>query len=771
VLLEALEANPGRGDQVGAVLNHLGIAAQRRGERELAADYYRRSLALFEEEGKRDSAARVLSNQAVLSLEAGDHAAALATFRRALALSEEIGDREAVAETWRNLGLAHEAEGRLDEARAAVLQSLELARAGSFREEIAESLGALAGLALAESKPAAALEVADEAAALAVAIGRREIFWHARTLAGRSHAELGRPQQAREALREAILGIEAMRIDQPGGLESEGILATRLEPYYGLVELEVEAGDPLAALAAGERARARRLLDVLRRSRAVAGEGRSPEEQAGDEALREELARANQALFLARQQSGSAPAAVDARREEVEKARLALRSFRADLQARHPELRTVPEAPSEPSIASLAALASGSATLVLSFAVLDEQSYLLALSVPPGDEAPGVRPITLPVGREGLRRRVEDLHGRLARRDLGFEAAARELYDLLLSPVEEELRGGLRLVIVPDGPLWNLPFQALKDAGSSYLLDRHAISYAPSLAVLQEILGRPAGTGAAAGSPHGAAAPREPVLAIGNPALSSSSPANLAVAARRGRPLAPLPDAEAEVREISRLYADRHGRVLIGAEASESRVKAAAPGFGLLHFATHGVLEDASPLYSHLVLAQEAAGGTEDGLLEAWEVLELRLEADLVVLSACQTARGVVGEGEGLIGLAWAFLAAGSRSVVASQWEVDSAATRALMVEFHRRLVAGEPKAEALQGAARHLAAQAAYRHPFYWAGFVLVGEGAGSLPPGGRAAPAAGGADTTPGGPEAGLRSGEEPRSQGETVIEPSLE
>jgi CHAT domain-containing protein len=128
------------------------------------------------------------------------------------------------------------------------------------------------------------------------------------------------------------------------------------------------------------------------------------------------------------------------------------------------------------------------------------------------------------------------------------------------------------------------------------------------------------------------------------------------------------------------------------------------------------------------VLAPGGPDQGEDGLLEAWEILDLKLDADLVVLSACQTAQGGIGDGEGLIGLTWAFLAAGSRSVVASQWPVDSAASRAFMVRFHQRLLRGESKSEALQGAARDLAAQPFYRHPFYWAGFILVGDGTGTL-------------------------------------------
>jgi CHAT domain-containing protein len=134
-------------------------------------------------------------------------------------------------------------------------------------------------------------------------------------------------------------------------------------------------------------------------------------------------------------------------------------------------------------------------------------------------------------------------------------------------------------------------------------------------------------------------------------------------------------------------------------------------------------------MYSRLVLA--SASDHEDGFLEAREIINLNLNAELVVLSACQTARGRVAAGEGLIGMAWAFFVAGTPTTVASQWKVDSASTTLLMTNFHQLLTSQESKsgaratkAEALRGAALRLLSNAQYRHPFYWAGFVMIGDG-----------------------------------------------
>ena len=159
----------------------------------------------------------------------------------------------------------------------------------------------------------------------------------------------------------------------------------------------------------------------------------------------------------------------------------------------------------------------------------------------------------------------------------------------------------------------------------------------------------------------------------------------------------------------------------VGVEASEERAKAEADGSRILHFATHGIVNEASPMYSQLVLS--TLGDKEDGLLEAWEILNLDLNADLVVLSACETARGRVGAGEGMVGISWAFFVAGSPTTVVSQWKVESASTTELMLSFHRNLMKGDSKAQALRSAALKLLGDSRYRHPFYWAGFVVIGD------------------------------------------------
>ncbi|SPF52546.1 Tetratricopeptide TPR_2 repeat protein (fragment) [Candidatus Sulfopaludibacter sp. SbA4] len=186
-----------------------------------------------------------------------------------------------------------------------------------------------------------------------------------------------------------------------------------------------------------------------------------------------------------------------------------------------------------------------------------------------------------------------------------------------------------------------------------------------------------------------------------------------------------LPNAAREVAALGQLYG-KGSITLTGASASETQWKALAPRYRVIHLATHGNLNSANPLYSYVLLS---GGKGEDGLVEAREILDLDLHADLVVLSACETGRGGFRYGEGLVGLSWALMVAGTPASVVSQWKVDSESTTGLMVAFHEELrrnqhsaLAG--KAEAFRAASLRLLQDAAFRHPYYWAGFVMVGDG-----------------------------------------------
>jgi CHAT domain-containing protein len=254
-----------------------------------------------------------------------------------------------------------------------------------------------------------------------------------------------------------------------------------------------------------------------------------------------------------------------------------------------------------------------------------------------------------------------------------------------------------------------------------YLIEDAAISYTPSLSVLREVQ---------LASEKKQSPAKASILALGDPALGTRSK-ELVKIVKMDAELQPLPEAATQVRALGRLYGPTLSKVFIGPEAREELIKESSARYRILHLATHGIFNDVSPMYSHVLLSQTPGKSDEDGLLEAWEMMNLDLNADLVVLAGCETARGRVGTGEGMIGMSWALFVAGCPRTVVSQWKVEVSSTTALMVEFHKRFKTryGGPQpavstAEAMRQAALKVMRKPEYAHPFYWGGFVVVGEG-----------------------------------------------
>ncbi len=458
-----------------------------------------------------------------------------------------------------------------------------------------------------------------------------------------------------------------------------------------LVELLVEKRRTRDALDVAEAAKARVLRDVAGRTRRPANV-KSPEAAREQDLLRR-IESLNQSVL--REQNA---AKLRKLREELSVARLELDDVRARLVAG----------------AELYASASRATRVswpyrgvtALQYMVGDDRTVIFAVRA----DAAGAMQVdvdVLKVKRTELASLVRQFRERVAARDLRHREPARKLYDLLIAPAHESLAGATSICVVPDGDLWKVPFQALTARNGRALVERAAVFYAPSIQMLNMVhRHRPVRASR--------------LLALGNPFVST---ANRQRAAERAAILGDLVEAEAEVRAIARLYGADRSSVYIGREAREAVFKEKAPQYDVLHVASHGLVDDAAPRFSALVLASRD-GDAEDGLLEAHEVAALKLDADLVVLSACDTAGGRVGAGEGILGLAWAFLAAGAHTLVGSQWKAPSAATEVLMRRFHERLVAGDAPAEALRQAQLRLMGEERYSAPLDWAAFVVVGDG-----------------------------------------------
>ena len=717
---KSLRLREALGDKAGMVTTLTGIGNVHFMQRstDLALEYFQRSLALGQEVGNRRPIAHTLISIGVAYRDRGDYGLALEHFHKSLKLSEELGDRLLVSYALYQIGFANQVQGNYDLALDHYRKSLTLKEALNERRGIAETLNDIASVQYEQGNYRSALETAARAVAIAREIGFRETLWEAPTTAGRAHRMLGQPEQSRYAFDEAIAAIEDFRTQVGGGeQERQRFFENKVSPYHAMVELLAAQNNHREALVYAERAKSRVLLDVLQGSSRSVTKDMTALEQEQERRLRSELVSLNSQVSREKLRAQPEQMRLTELNARLQKARLEYESLQTDLYAAHPELRVQRGEVKGLTLEEARGLLTEDQDALLEYVVTNEKTYLFVMTAGAGASSPKLKSYRLPISRNDLAEHVKAFRQQLARRDLTFRATASKLYDLLISPVRADLQGKRTFVFVPDGVLWELPFQALTDANGHYLIEGHAISYAPSLTVLREMRRLRKQKDSVNRDMN--------LLAIGNPELRSETTDRVKVVHRDER-LEPLPQAETEVKTLGQLYGSR-STIYTGADAREDRFKREASRFKVLHLATHGILNDASPMYSQIVLAQ--SDESEDGLLEAWEIMKLNLNADLVVLSACESGRGRVGAGEGVIGLTWALFVAGSPTSVVSQWKVESTSTSQLMVEFHRNLQAKTqkprfPKAEALQRAALKMLGTKNFRHPFYWAGFILVGDG-----------------------------------------------
>lgn len=451
------------------------------------------------------------------------------------------------------------------------------------------------------------------------------------------------------------------------------------------VTIRSEAGDAGGSFELSERARARELLDRLTDAHVAGHDDRQQERTiALLRERRDELQRQIKDAAWTDPGSGETERLVDE-----------LRTVNRDLDDAFRRLALEREESERAEPLSLGEIQTrlGDDTTLVAYLTFSLEEEPLAWVVD-GDE---VHLVPLDVEPQRLEAEVR-LFNRRLRDGLPVEDLAERLYSVLWAPVAAEIETR-RVLVVPHGPLQELPFAALRDpATGRWLMESATLFYAPSASAWARLHSR--------------------------------------VATDTGRPLVladpdgDLPEARREARDLAALW---NVRPHVGKEASEAALRAAVATAPLVHVSSHGVLSLHEPFFSYLKLAPSADGGNDprqDGRLELHEVMEeLDLKGtSLVVLPACHSAEGPRTRGDEVTSLARAFLLAGARSAVTTAWAVDDSAAATVMVDFHRHLAAGTEAAEALRLAQMAILGSGDHSHPSRWAAFALHGAG-GVLP------------------------------------------
>lgn len=733
---EALEINRRLGDrqQEASLLQNVGAIHARRGETDAARESYERARAIWRELGARDDLALTLRALGDLYQRMGQPETGLDLLSRAVDLFAAEDDKAA---TLRLLADAQARAGKVKEALASASRVLEIQRRLGNPWEQATALNSIGCCHLLLRQPGQARGPLAEARAIYRRIGNRTDEALALANLGMADEQLGRTWQAiaafeqalpvlrsagyrdREALalhglararrrlgelaaarqlaQQAIERIESLRSESASLGMRASFLASK-QDYYGFyVDLLMEmdrrepgAGYDALALAESEQARARSLLDLLAESGADLRKGVDP-------AL---LARE---ADLARKIN-----AADARRRRSPQVATELRELLTEQDRVEAAIRRT-----SPGYASLALprpltlreiqdeVVDGG-TVFLQYALGGERSFLWAVT------PDSLKSFPLPP-RQEIEEAARGVHGllssppRTTARDRIHRELAR-LSQMLLAPAADLLRGegpGKRLVVVPDGALHYVPFAALPAPGTGEpLVERHEVVILPSASALAAIR-------------REARAPASGTLAVVAPEIGAAP--DRAAAVRGGRP-ARIPFSREEAEALLALAPGKSLGILGPGASREAVLGGRLAPYRLVHFATHGILDENDPALSRLLLSH--------GSLYAHEVYHLSLSADLVVLSACRTGLGREIRGEGLMGLTRGFLHAGARAVVVSLWDVDDRTTAELMRRFYRGMLQeGRPPAAALRNAQASIRAEPGWEAPWFWAGFVLQGD------------------------------------------------
>ncbi|MBI1914995.1 MAG: tetratricopeptide repeat protein [Planctomycetes bacterium] len=766
-----------RHPDVATSLNNRAVVCWAQGDLAQARKLHQQALDLKKQlHGQRHlSVAASLNNLALVCLAQRDLPQASKLHQQALDLVKQIhGERHPdVATSLHNLALVCRVQGDLAQARKLSEQALKLRRQihGERHPSVATSLNNLASVCYAQGDLLSAVRFRTEAVLACRLPGvdhekladlrPQDLTCDADTV--RFLHDLGwilqlsgkgnDPAAARQAatvyalasdlldrLRADVLDTEESKLFQ--GAQHAAVVPARVGLAATLFGLDGKADDLHTAFAALEQGRARVFLQALAqaRSRQLGGVSGTLLDKERDllaylRGLDASIHKEN-TKTLDKRNADLVKYLYDQRKEkEAELNRLVER-----MRKEHPPYAAL-QYPRPCSLQQARDCLHANEVAVL-FALDEKQSWAVVVqkTPAPGDKGKGVAVVQLP-GAAVLAGKVRTLVDReLLKSDSRTRRLGAELHELLLKPLAQHL-GGKDLLLVPDGVLWELPFELLvegrtEDDEGKYLIEGRQIRYSPSLTVLHLIeqwqKTRPA--------------PREALWALADPVFSKDDPRAkgdlsrqtrdlLELYARRsgsGDSFAALPGTRREVEAIARLHKAKKGDVVLDTLASEKVLKTASDKAVLsrkryVHLATHGILGSQLGRPPSLVLSlvgndgAEQGGGVNDGFLSFVEVTHLKLNADLVVLSACQTGRGDLRPGEGVVGLSRSFLYAGSRGVVCSLWQVDDERTARLMQALYAELQKGRPSREALTAARRSLLADE--EAPLFWAPFILIGK------------------------------------------------
>ena len=718
---------------LSALLNNIGAIYRELGDYEKAIAYIKHALEidyfLNDDEGisvELSNLAAAYRRKGIYSNNANDFYLSLSYNLKSLEIAKKIKNKRSEIAAMNNIGLVYASIGNHTQALKYFRLAINEAELIEYFSEACNVCGNMGFVLLGTGEYREAEVCFKKGLELVLKAGRDDVLWEIYFGLGQCLEKEGEDELAIVSYRKAIDVIEIMRSRVALDDYKAGFIRDKTKAYEGLLNLLYDRKEKEKSSSYDgqifdvvERAKARSFLDELGqvgRSSQDPGDNEYRNEQASlskkisltiSELIRPDLGEAQRNNLLAKlelEEDGYTSLLNRIKTETTEDSQLAFPQAISALriQKQHLDKRSAIlefYLGEKRSFGIVLTCDSLILRVLPSRAEIENslRAYLMLLSTPPQTSFRGI-------------------------------PAGRRIYKDLIYPFEDTLSQSIdHLIIIPDGILHYLPFEALvrddaKTAEPRYLIELYDISYAPSASSLvylmeKERLGQ-----------H-----KKTLLAVGDPVYFSRNSKMFKGRDRHedalrdiylndGFELSALPHSKREVHRVARCFPDEEVEVLLGSQAKEEGIKSRPlEEYRIIHFACHGFLDEKTPMRSALILTLDD-DSEEDGFLQAREISDLRLDADLVVLSACQTGKGRLENAEGVLGLPRTFFYAGARSTISSLWKINDKSTSEIMPEFYRYLAAGYNKARSLRLAKLNML-KSRFSHPFYWAAFVLNGD------------------------------------------------
>ena len=671
---QALSITREVGDRAGegATLTGIGGVYLYQGQYSQALESYQQALSITREVGDRAGEGATLHNIGGVYLYQGQYSQALTSLQQALSIRQEVGNRAGEGRTLTSIGLVYDNQGQYPQALESFQLALSIAREVDDRVGEGATLSNIGSVCADQGQYPQALESYQQALSIHRAVGNRAGEGTTLSNVGASLFQAGQLQSAETALLEALTVLDELRQQDFTDADRISLFDAQVNFYTALQQVQIAQNKIEPALETSERGRARPFVSLLsQRLQQTEATANLPAPSVGDIQQTARAQNATLVQYSVINTSVGTPAIY-----------IWVIPPTGDIAFRSVELNEETQQ-----------ILSGAIATAFS-----ENTVFRSDSTTISNLVSNVRPTS-----------------RSADRDIEFEYdptlasdSLRQLHQLLIEPIADLLptNESDRIVFIPQGGLFLVPFAALQEANGDYLIEHHTISIAPSIQILDLTRQQRQSDRAL-----------QNALVVGNPVMPQIWDTQTSTEI----PLAPLPGAEREAEAIAQFL---NTEAITGEAATETAITEQMPNAQIIHLATHGLLEYGIPSESGVLDVPGAIAlapyGNDDGLLTSAEILEMELQAELVVLSACDTGRGHI-TGDGVVGLSRALISAGVPSVIVSLWSVPDAPTAELMTEFYRQLETHSDKAQALRQAM--LVTMQQHPDPRDWAAFTLIGE------------------------------------------------